>query len=73
MLTSPRGLSQWNINSCNMKTLPTPLVFTLILEIAPFQSQAAWQPGKGPLTTCLVKDVSPDHVHPEYPRPQLER
>lgn len=34
---------------------------------------AAWQPAKGPLATRWAKDVSPDKVHPEYPRPQLVR
>src|SRR5258708_2817034 len=34
---------------------------------------ADWQPAKGPLLTRWAKDVSPDRVHPEYPRPQMER
>jgi beta-galactosidase/beta-glucuronidase len=36
-------------------------------------AQAAWQPAAGPLQTRWAKDVSPDHVLPEYPRPQLVR
>jgi len=37
------------------------------------QSAAAWKPAEGPLVTRWVKDVSPDQVHPEYPRPQMVR
>ena len=36
-------------------------------------SAEAWQPCSGPLTTCWTKDVSPDRVWPEYPRPQMLR
>ena len=32
-----------------------------------------WRPAKGPLTTRWAKDVSPDKVLPEYPRPQMVR
>ena len=32
-----------------------------------------WKPAKGPLMTRWAKDVSPDKVHPEYPRPQMVR
>src|SRR5437867_3832909 len=34
---------------------------------------ASWQPAAGPLKTRWAKDVSPQHVHPEYPRPQMVR
>ncbi|SIO66868.1 Glycosyl hydrolases family 2 [Singulisphaera sp. GP187] len=34
---------------------------------------ADWKPKQGPLTTRWAKDVQPDRVHPEYPRPQLVR
>jgi hypothetical protein len=34
---------------------------------------ADWQPAKGPLLTRWTKDVSPERVHPEYPRPQMVR
>src|SRR5262245_48751549 len=36
-------------------------------------SAADWQPAKGPLMTRWAKEVSPEKVHPEYPRPQLVR
>src|SRR4051812_28144877 len=34
---------------------------------------AAWRPVEGPLKTRWSKDVSPDKVLPEYPRPQMVR
>ncbi|MFM9965974.1 MAG: glycoside hydrolase family 2 protein [Planctomycetaceae bacterium] len=34
---------------------------------------AGWQPKKAPLMTRWAKDVSPEKVHPEYPRPQMVR
>jgi beta-galactosidase/beta-glucuronidase len=36
-------------------------------------SAGAWQPGDGPLKTRWAADVSPEKVHPEYPRPQFVR
>jgi hypothetical protein len=32
-----------------------------------------WKPAQGPLMTRWAKDVSPENVHAEYPRPQLVR
>lgn len=34
---------------------------------------AKWQPAENPLMTRWAKQVSPDSVHQEYPRPQMER
>jgi hypothetical protein len=34
---------------------------------------ADWKPADGPLMTRWAKDVTPDRVHPEYPRPQMVR
>jgi hypothetical protein len=34
---------------------------------------ADWKPADGPLMTRWAKDVKPDNVLPEYPRPQLRR
>ncbi|TKJ33821.1 MAG: hypothetical protein CEE38_19555 [Planctomycetes bacterium B3_Pla] len=34
---------------------------------------ADWQPAEGPLMTRWGKQVSPDNVHREYPRPQMVR
>ena len=33
----------------------------------------AWQPADGPLKTRWSRDVKPDNVLPEYPRPQMVR
>jgi len=35
--------------------------------------QGKWEPAKGRLITRWAKDVSPDNVHAEYPRPQMVR
>jgi hypothetical protein len=35
--------------------------------------RAEWKLAEGPLMTRWAKDVSPDNVHPEYPRPQMVR
>jgi hypothetical protein len=48
------------------------IVGLLLLAASPLPG-ADWQPAKGPLMTRWAKDVSPDKVHPEYPRPQLVR
>src|SRR5437870_4620998 len=32
-----------------------------------------WKPASGPLMTRWAKEVWPDRVHPEYPRPQMVR
>jgi hypothetical protein len=48
------------------------LALLLSLGLTPTRA-ADWQPAKGPLMTKWTKDVSPDKVHPEYPRPQMVR
>src|SRR5713101_4246781 len=45
----------------------------LILALCPITRADGWQPAKGPLMTMWAKDVHPDKVHPEYPRPQMVR
>jgi hypothetical protein len=37
------------------------------------QTAAAWSPAKGSLTTRWTAGVTPQNVHPEYPRPQQVR
>ena len=44
-----------------------------MLAWVPLLMAAAWQPGQSPLTTRWAEDVTPETVHPEYPRPQLVR
>jgi len=48
-------------------------VIVALLAASPFAAAADWQPAKGPLMTRWAKDVSPEKVHPEYPRPQMVR
>src|SRR5258706_4897590 len=45
----------------------------LISLSTPLLAQTTWQPGKAPLMTRWGKDVKPDQVLPEYPRPQMVR
>jgi hypothetical protein len=45
----------------------------VLLGLAATASAADWQPAKGPLMTRWARDVKADHVHPEYPRPQMQR
>ncbi len=51
-------------------------ILTLSLAIqsplAPARAEG-WKPAAAPLMTRWAKDVSPDKVHPEYPRPQMVR
>ena len=47
-------------------------VIALVLVLCP-AVWARWEPAKGPLMTKWAKEVSPDKVHPEYPRPQMVR
>jgi len=57
-----------------MRTAPLALILPLLISLSPGPARAAdWQPAKGPLMTKWAKDVSPDKVHPEYPRPQMVR
>ncbi len=48
------------------------LMTCIVLFICSF-IRADWQPAKGPLMTRWAKQVSPNNVHPEYPRPQMVR
>ncbi len=51
----------------------TSLALAAILLALTSAPAADWQPAKGPLMTRWAKDVSPEKVHPEYPRPQMVR
>src|SRR3954447_17779112 len=37
------------------------------------RAQEAWRPASSALLTRWAQEVSPDKVHPEYPRPQMVR
>ncbi|MBA3484739.1 MAG: beta-galactosidase [Pirellulales bacterium] len=58
-----------------MYSTPRRVIFLIcVLAYAGQRGHAAeWQPAEGPLTTPWTKDVSPENVLPEYPRPQLVR
>lgn len=46
------------------------------LVLAQWQLIAApeeWKPAKGPLLTRWGREVTPENVHPEHPRPQMQR
>ena len=45
----------------------------LLAWLAASAAHADWKPAQAPLMTRWAKDVSPDKVLPEYPRPQLVR
>jgi hypothetical protein len=49
------------------------LASALLLGSLPPVPAADWKPAAGPLMTRWARDVSPERVHPEYPRPQLVR
>jgi hypothetical protein len=48
-------------------------VFVLLAIGVGANAAWAWQPAEGPLKTRWTKDVSPEKVLPEYPRPQMVR
>src|SRR5262245_56998268 len=54
--------------------MPRRALAAALLLIAAAPSRADdWKPAPGPLLTRWAKDVSPDKVLPEYPRPQMAR
>jgi len=48
-------------------------LLVIAICLTPLIASAEWKPQTAPLTTRWAKDVSPDKVHPEYPRPQMVR
>src|SRR5262245_43780360 len=52
------------------RTLAAALLFA---AVAPARAADDWQPAPGALLTRWAKDVTPDTVLPEYPRPQMVR
>jgi hypothetical protein len=55
-----------------MKMFPL-LCICIEVALSTLSPAADWQPAKGPLMTRWAKDVSPEKVLPEYPRPQMVR
>jgi hypothetical protein len=59
-----------------MKSLRSVCTFTVVLALSLIWAarvRGEWQAAQGPLMTRWAKEVSPDKVHPEYPRPQMAR
>ncbi len=54
-----------------MKQRNFTLILMVVLSCAVWAGD--WQPAKGPLMTPWAKDVTPDNVLPEYPRPHMVR
>jgi hypothetical protein len=52
---------------------PIYLLALAILTVAATLAQAEWKPVEGNIMTRWAKNVTPDKVLPEYPRPQMVR
>lgn len=55
-----------------MKTFKLITLVALLLTQLNLSAQT-WQPKQAPLMTRFAKDVNPENVLPEYPRPQMAR
>jgi beta-galactosidase/beta-glucuronidase len=55
-----------------MRHAPVAAALALALAVVP-PAHAEWKPGQAPIMTRWAKDVKPDKVLPEYPRPQMVR
>jgi hypothetical protein len=49
------------------------VIVTLMASTVSLWAWGGWQPAKGKLMTRWAKEVSPERVHREYPRPQMVR
>lgn len=49
------------------------VAITCVIAPATTTLAADWKPAESTLMTRWAKDVSPENVHPEYPRPQMVR
>ena len=64
------------LNRVEKRLFQSKMWFSLVLCMALYlccSVHADWQPAEGPLMTRWAKQVSPDNVHREYPRPQMVR
>jgi Glycosyl hydrolases family 2, TIM barrel domain/Glycosyl hydrolases family 2, sugar binding domain/Glycosyl hydrolases family 2 len=50
-----------------------PLLSAICSVLLVTSTRGEWKPAAGPLMTRWAKDVSPETVHPDYPRPQMVR
>lgn len=64
----PNHLGKWPFESKRLFSLGLCAVMYLSSFVL-----ADWQPAEGPLMTRWGKQVTPDKVHREYPRPQMVR
>ncbi|NLG41911.1 MAG: glycoside hydrolase family 2, partial [Phycisphaerae bacterium] len=56
------------------KPAPIRVALLCICTLITSTGRAAdWQPKTAPLMTRWAADVTPQNVHPEYPRPQMVR
>src|SRR5262245_22931019 len=61
-------------NSSSMKSMKGCLIFLVVcVSFVSLAADSSWRFANGPLLTRWAKDVAPDRVHPEYPRPQMVR
>ena len=56
-----------------MKRLTIVVATLAPLAVVSLVQAQDWKPAAGPLMSRFAKDVSPQNVHPEYPRPQMVR
>src|SRR3569623_383425 len=59
--------------SFSMKSLIGAWLALLAITSGAAAQSQPWKPASGPLNTRWAKDVSPENIHREYPRPQLVR
>ncbi|HJM65837.1 MAG: glycoside hydrolase family 2 TIM barrel-domain containing protein [Roseibacillus sp.] len=58
----------------NTRTMiPPSCAVAVLLSAIPVWAEAQWQPAAGTLMTRWGKEVDPENVHREYPRPQMVR
>jgi hypothetical protein len=63
----------WSVATRSSLTRILSALAFVLAFCTPLTHAEDWQPAKGPLMTRWAKDVAPDTVHPEYPRPQMVR
>src|SRR4051794_5788122 len=61
------------MNTIMRQSIRSLVCFSLLLLAVAKAREPQWQPAKSPLVTRWAKDISPDTVLNEYPRPQLVR
>jgi hypothetical protein len=62
-----------HIGTSGLSILLIAVAALLLRAVPAMAAEEPWKPAAGPLSTRWTKDVSPEKVHPEYPRPQMVR